>query len=1038
MNIIWTSCCPLKSKDIISQECELNKLSSTYSEKIKELRSTAQEMQAAIKIQDKLNELRSKDVVISSYRWIWELIQNAKDCTNSSGKVDIEIVFDSAQKIVEFKHNGGLFATKNIVYLIEQVSTKERSRDSANTGKFGTGFLTTNLLSPFVTISGLLHDEDESNIAKFQVTIDRSGDSLDALKDAIKSSCDQLEASTVNISDTMDENAMNTTFSYYLDESGINVAKVGLENFLITAPYVFAFVSELNKITVTVDGTVTIYTRDKVGTTQSDNTFVSRIKKNGSLDTINIFTIQDDTLMLAAEVKQYNHENHIVPYSVNLPRLFCDFPLLGTHDFTFPVVINSRGFDPTEPRNGIFLYGSNGEQNKKILKDACSLYASMIQYFILNGYKDIYNIVCLPPIESKDWIDKEWYVNEIIDVLKGEIKEFPIFHMLDSSIKALVNEWGIEDSIFLSSDEKKELRDEVWELSSELFPDKHICKNEIEEWYSSLWEDCRNYGLIDLIQHVEKIGNLSKLQEIIQNPIKWLNTLYKLIYEKCADNADISKRDNKIFPNQHGDFCCIKALKADDGIDEAYKEAALLIDIDLKAELVDSRILYKNLEIMSFTDVAYRLTSKAQEHNTNSNQFYKRIIGFIKGNNPKQVDFISLYNIMYPMNPIVPLCVHFIYERLLKDAIEYWCNIICNEINRYNELTDLTTSCSFASQDDAEKWISNYVAYLITIEKSELLDKYSVIPNQNGVLCYKSNLYKENDTIPEFMKVICQVADYDIKAELASNSIEVSKVIPRKKGFKDISEVITNYVRKHMNNISVEKDDDKEAFKQTYKWLREKKDDPYIKQHFSELLEHLYWFYNDDEISESIAKASELDNILSKYGLSDVSQLEKLLIHKTSEHYSTLPIEEILARYGISTKEELVRLIDSHVLGEEFLHNSEASLEKFEYVQGIIQRAINNIKRHLVKIGYNLDDSAKIHKTIFTATINEREIYIIARPSDYDEVILYYDAEFETLDYTKDFELWIDNGKSVPEKLTFGKILKLTGVNKIPLRRIGK
>lgn len=131
----------------------MNKLSSTYSEKIKELRSTAQETQAAIKIQDKLNELRSKDVVISSYRWIWELIQNAKDCTNSTGKIDIEIYFDSKQKIVEFKHNGKLFATKNIVYLIEQVSTKERSRNSASTGKFGTGFLTTNpyrlsLLSP--------------------------------------------------------------------------------------------------------------------------------------------------------------------------------------------------------------------------------------------------------------------------------------------------------------------------------------------------------------------------------------------------------------------------------------------------------------------------------------------------------------------------------------------------------------------------------------------------------------------------------------------------------------------------------------------------------------------------------------------------------------------------------------------------------------------------------------------------------------------------------------------------------------------------
>lgn len=1015
----------------------MNKLRSTYSEKIKELRSTAQETQAAIKIQDKLNELRSKDVVISSYRWIWELIQNAKDCTNSTGKIDIEIYFDSKQKIVEFRHNGKLFATKNIVYLIEQVSTKERSRNSVNTGKFGTGFLTTNLLSPIITISGLLHDEDESIIARFQVTIDRSGKSLDELKEAIKRSCDQLEANTENITDDVDENAMNTKFSYSLDESGVNVAKVGLENFLITAPYVFAFVSELNKITVTADGFVTVYTRDKVGTTQSDNTFVSRIRKNDSPEAINIFTIQNDMLMLATEVKQYDRENHIVRYSDLLPRLFCDFPLLGTHDFAFPVVINSRAFDPTEPRNGIFLYGDNGERNRNILKDACSLYASMIDYFIQNDYKDLYNIVFLPSVESKDWINKDWYDREVIETLKSQIKGFPMFQMLDGSTKSLEDEWGLEDIIFLSSDESKELRADVWKLSSVLFPDKHLHLDEIENWYSSLWEDCRNYGLIDLIENVEKIGCLSKLQEIIPNPIEWLNKLYTLIYEKCADIAEISKRDNAIFPNQHGDFCCINVLKADGGIDDVYKEAALLIDIDLKAELIDNRIHYRHLETMTFNEAAYRLASKAQEYNTNSSQFFKRVIGFIKGKNSKQDDFISLYNTMNPTEPIIENSVQNTYDRLLDEALEYWCSIICKNISQYSDLSALTSNYPFSSNDETEQWISKLVSYLIIIEKTELLDKYSIIPNQNGVFCRKSNLYKEQGTIPEFMKVVCRIADFDIKADLASNAIDVSKIIPRKKGFKEVSNAITSYVRRHMNNITAE-GDDKEAFNQTYKWLRERKDDANIQEYFSELLEHLYWFYNDDEISESIAKASELDNIMSKYGFSDISQLEKMLVHKTSEHSSALSIEEVLARYGVSTQEELQRLIDSHVLGADFLHTSEANREKFEFVQRIIQRAITNIKAHLVKIGYDLNNSAEIHKTIFTASINGREIYVIARPSDYDEVILYYDAEFETLDYTKDFELWVDNGRTDPEKLTFGRILKLTGVNRIPLRRIAK
>lgn len=603
--------------------------------------------------------------------------------------------------------------------------------------------------------------------------------------------------------------------------------------------------------------------------------------------------------------------------------------------------------------------------------------------------------------------------------------------------KSLVDELDIEDLIFLSSDESEELRTEVWELSSMLFPDKHIRKNEIEDWYSSLWKDCRNYGIIELIKEVEKIGSLDRLSEIVSDAIKWLNQFYNLIYVKCFDKTDITMRANKIFPNQHGNFCCIRELKIDSGIDEVYKDAALLIGIDLREELMDNRILYKNTEIMSFNDAAYRLTNKTQEYNVNPDNFFRRIISFIKYDNPKQNNFISLYNIIYPTAKITINLVRYVYDRLLNEAIEHWCIIVCKNIARYNNLTDLTANCVFASNDEAEEWISSFVSYLITIEKSELLDKYSVIPNQNGVLCYKSDLYKESDAIPEFLKIACKVAGFDIKDDLVSNSIEVSKIIFHKKGFKEVSNSITPYVREHMNNITV-KGGDKEAFNQTYKWLRENKNNTNIQKHFSELLEHLYWFYNDDEIAESVVKANNLDNILSKYGLSDIGQLEKMLVHKTTEYSSVLPIEELLARYGIGTQEELQRLIDSHILNEDFLHTSEASFDKFEYVQRIIQRAIKNIKKRLIDIGYNLDNSAEIHKTIFTATVNGREIYIIARPSDYDEVVLYYDSEFETLDYTKDFELWVDNGNTVPEKLTFGRILKLTGVNRIPLRRIAK
>lgn len=67
----------------------------------------------------------------------------------------------------------------------------------------------------------------------------------------------------------------------------------------------------------------------------------------------------------------------------------------------------------------------------------------MIGYFIQNSYKDIYNAVRLTAIESKDWIDQQWYDKEIIALLKYKISEFQMFVMIDASKQTLYDEWGL-------------------------------------------------------------------------------------------------------------------------------------------------------------------------------------------------------------------------------------------------------------------------------------------------------------------------------------------------------------------------------------------------------------------------------------------------------------------------------------------------------------------------------------------------------------------------------------------------------------------
>jgi hypothetical protein len=70
----------------------------TFKAKIANLRKGASEAQSASKIIDKLKALKDNNNPNSSYRWIWELIQNAKDVVNASGLVDIEIKFSESNK----------------------------------------------------------------------------------------------------------------------------------------------------------------------------------------------------------------------------------------------------------------------------------------------------------------------------------------------------------------------------------------------------------------------------------------------------------------------------------------------------------------------------------------------------------------------------------------------------------------------------------------------------------------------------------------------------------------------------------------------------------------------------------------------------------------------------------------------------------------------------------------------------------------------------------------------------------------------------
>jgi hypothetical protein len=97
---------------------------------------------------DKLNTLPEE----RKTRWVWELLQNAKDVADSGG---VDITFKLISDELVFIHNGLPFETKHLLAILYKTSTKSLGDEDGTTGKYGTGFVTTHILNKKLKITGV-------------------------------------------------------------------------------------------------------------------------------------------------------------------------------------------------------------------------------------------------------------------------------------------------------------------------------------------------------------------------------------------------------------------------------------------------------------------------------------------------------------------------------------------------------------------------------------------------------------------------------------------------------------------------------------------------------------------------------------------------------------------------------------------------------------------------------------------------------------------------------------------------------------------
>ena len=549
---------------------------------------------------DDLKGANESDKNIMRRRWIWELMQNANDCAN---KNEISIWINSNENELVFSHNGDIFTYDNLIDLITQISSKRTNEDK--TGKFGTGFISTHLISEIVKIKGIYHRTQTSNNYKSMCfDVDRSGETEREIKDSITTAISELE--TIDMSENVecdfDSDKPKTAFVYDLTrKSSLEVQEAitsGYKDLDMSIAFVLAFTKYIKEVHC-----------DRVTYRRNRTSLI-----NDSLEVIDIVKSYDDGRKVP-EIKQilvctdktnevsvatlieYRENNYYTCTMKEVPKLFCTFPLIGTENFSFPVVLNSPKLKVLQERNHI---QEGAEVNREIIDIAISLYERMLDYACGNEWNSLYNICYMNNSKESSWqktiferVESIYKIRPVVEVEKkpGLKSKESLYDVVDNSKLKL--------NILIPSMIKNGLSDELWDIIAGLKTKSIPTKESYKHWLAI--SPNNKISLQDIYNHLLKDKSISDLSQWLKDKtevVPWLNRLYDL-WINSSDERNF--KATAIVPNQNGQFVEITKVAIDNKIDDVLKEILTLLGTDIKRKLMHKRIeIIKSIEMNSY------------------------------------------------------------------------------------------------------------------------------------------------------------------------------------------------------------------------------------------------------------------------------------------------------------------------------------------------------------------------------------------------------------------------------------------------------
>ncbi|MBP0030805.1 DUF3883 domain-containing protein [Roseofilum sp. Guam] len=750
-----------------------------------EARKKAYQKVIATKLLDGIDQLFNR--ASSKRRWIWELLQNAKDVAHEEVKIEIILT----QDYVEFRHNGNPFSIENITYLIEQVSSKERKREDnqtpKTTGKFGTGFMTTHLLSRKVEISGVLkNQEDQICVYKpFNILLDRSPTDLDEMIENVDAAFSIFEAidsdrSYPPIDNYQPNQTCDTCFRYVLDEAGFKVAQAGIEDLHHAIAYALAFIPTITSVTVSDRTQDVTYHYQTLERHQIDTLLLVTIvqqKTNSAQQqqTIACLSNSQQTLTLAVEVEPRDNQVYsIQEIPDEIPTLFCEFPLIGSETFPYPVVINSPLFNPTEPRDGILLNPDNPiktPQNKELLEQANLLYAELL-HLVSSNWHQVHLLAKLKnTAKIPDNIDEPWYNSKILDDLVTLLSNTTFVDTV-AGIRIILKE------ALIPSYKSRAKVQHFAQLASDFYPEYLPQPEYILDWHDilksalgqKLSEDIK-YTFENFLEDIHRLKTVEALAEHldwnIDQTLEWLNSVLQFV----RDHHEKLLRKYCLLPNQKGRLINKEGCYIDNRIPEELKDVMEMLSLPCREILLDRRITgfenqidrkdvknisneinacikaasnkedtsdYWNLSRPIYHLISYFITS--ENETSTKHQIWEFSRDFYPGQIPDKTYLQNLVGFSWTL----------VYEWIFSS--------IAVDIENQENLDSLVKYFDW-EQDRVISWLDRFVCFLHQQDK-KIFQDYSLLPNQCGKFMLKEELKKDED-IPEELKEALEMLTSD-------------------------------------------------------------------------------------------------------------------------------------------------------------------------------------------------------------------------------------------------------------------------------------